>query len=369
MENPLPAPRLLMTSAFLVVAIWGLRQSAPFFVPICISALLAFLMVPVLRALKRIHFPEWLAVILTALLILLPFAGLAAIAVRQIQQLVHDSPAILAAAKREVAALVLSPLGKRLHLSSVLDVNQLSQKVAQVAGRGVEVLLAGASVFLSAGSQLLLALLFSIVMLASRSQLRRSVSAILAQWKSVNTPLMLNKVTTLIEQFLLARLLVLLIIGALATGVLTAFGMPFSLLMGALLGLMTLVPAVGFLIGVTPPMIVYPATGHSFWATVALFASLLAVNILENNFLTPKMVGGRLNLNMLATFIGFFAGAQIWGVWGMFLSIPILGILRIVFSASPRMQPWGDLLSERPDPELTRSLRLPAEPKKETRAA
>ena len=117
--------------------------------------------------------------------------------------------------------------------------------------------------------------------------------------------------------------------------------------MGSFLGVLTAVPAIGFIIGVIPPLLVSLANGFGLFKTGAIFLALVVVSIIEGNYMTPKMVGGSLNINALAVFVGLFAGGLIWGVWGMFLSIPVLGILRIVFHAAPALQPWSELLAER----------------------
>jgi hypothetical protein len=57
--------------------------------------------------------------------------------------------------------------------------------------------------------------------------------------------------------------------------------------------------------------------------------------------ITPKWVGHRLKLNFLATYLAFFAGGLLWGAWGMILSVPLLGLIRIACIASPTLRPWA----------------------------
>jgi predicted PurR-regulated permease PerM len=130
---------------------------------------------------------------------------------------------------------------------------------------------------------------------------------------------------------------------------LALFGVSYSVILGAFVGAMTLVPAVGFIISLIPVIVVALATGHSLLNTVAIVAALVGCNMIDNYYLTPKFVGNRLNINALTSFVGLFAGGLLWGIWGMFLSIPMLGVLRIAFSAVPKLRPWGELLADKTD--------------------
>jgi predicted PurR-regulated permease PerM len=78
---------------------------------------------------------------------------------------------------------------------------------------------------------------------------------------------------------------------------------------------------------------------------IGMFGSLLFISSLEAHILTPQFLGKHLNLNLLVVFLGLFLGEAMWGAWGIFLSMPILGIMRIIFNTSFRTRPWGNLLS------------------------
>lgn len=352
----------LIAAALLVVVLWGVVQARPFLIPVCIAALLSFLMAPLVRTLQRLHAPNWVAVTISAVLMILPFVGLGLMLVNQGQELVDDFPSIMNSLQDNYSRFSQGKWGQRLNLSAHSDLSHLLQRVSSGAGKGVALLVGGLAALLNAGSQLALVIIFAIMMIASRVHLRRSGEKILANARSFRGAALLDEISTLIEKFLVARLLVVAIIGALSAVSLMAFGLKYSILLGAFVGLMTMVPAVGFLIAAIPVVIVALATGHSILQTAVMLGILIGINAVENNVLTPKLVGRSLNINALTSFLGLFAGGLLWGPWGMFLSVPILGVLRIVFSAIPGLQPWGELMAERED--KTMSLRLLRTPKK-----
>jgi predicted PurR-regulated permease PerM len=70
------------------------------------------------------------------------------------------------------------------------------------------------------------------------------------------------------------------------------------------------------------------------------------IQLIESNFLTPKIVGSNVNLNAFATFLGLLVGASIWGVIGMILIIPTLAVLKKIFELSESTMPFALLLGE-----------------------
>jgi predicted PurR-regulated permease PerM len=151
--------------------------------------------------------------------------------------------------------------------------------------------------------------------------------------------------SSMVERFLLARFIVVLLVGAMDTLGLHVFHVPYALLLGALLGFLTLVPSIGFILGLIPVVIVSFTVGNSLLQTVLIALPLAGMSAIDTYILTPKMVGNRLNLSPLMTFLGIFAGGLLWGISGMLLSVPILGIASVVFDSTPGLEPWADLLS------------------------
>ena len=60
----------------------------------------------------------------------------------------------------------------------------------------------------------------------------------------------------------------------------------------------------------------------------------------------PKLVGSKVKINALIAIIAVIVGGAIWGISGMFISLPIIAILKIIFDHIPSLQPWGFLLGD-----------------------
>jgi len=70
------------------------------------------------------------------------------------------------------------------------------------------------------------------------------------------------------------------------------------------------------------------------------------IQFIDNNYIVPKIVGSKVKLNALVCIIGVISGAALWGIPGMFLAIPLLAIIKLIFDRIEPLKPWGFLLGE-----------------------
>ncbi len=343
---PTPNRSPLYILGAIVVILWGLHAASGFFIPVLLAALLAFLMAPVIRILRKMRLPEWACVIASALLIILPLVGLIYLAASQIQALVQDWPRLNASLMRTLSDFRQSGLAGRLGLTRFLNPDILQSTAQNALGSEVKIALTSLEKILSAGSLLVLTIFFAVAMLASRRHLSRSCEYLLSSYTNIESAETVSSMAKMIESFLVARTVIATGLGVASTLILLGFEVPYSFLLGGFLGVMTWVPMIGFFLGIIPAMAVGFASGKSFGALLGVFLAIGVAWIIQDHVITPKWVGHRLKLNFLATYLAFFAGGLLWGGWGMILSIPLLGLIRIACGASPGLKPWAFALGE-----------------------
>jgi predicted PurR-regulated permease PerM len=123
-------------------------------------------------------------------------------------------------------------------------------------------------------------------------------------------------------------------------------GVKHAVFFGLIGAILNIIPYIGPFIGALLPTAYAALTMDNPLSPVFIFACYQVIQVLEGNFLTPKIVGGQVNLNAFVTFLGLILGASIWGVAGMILIIPILAILREIFDLSNSTKPYALLLGE-----------------------
>jgi predicted PurR-regulated permease PerM len=128
--------------------------------------------------------------------------------------------------------------------------------------------------------------------------------------------------------------------GALGGLMLWILGVPSSLLLGVMMGLFSMVPVVGGALVWVPVAIVLLVAGHTTKAIVLVVWCVVVVGTVDN-FLRPKLVGGRTQMHDLAIFFSVLGGVQVFGMMGLLLG-PVVFAITIALLTVFREAPQGE---------------------------
>ncbi|SHG85667.1 Predicted PurR-regulated permease PerM [Flavobacterium fluvii] len=140
-----------------------------------------------------------------------------------------------------------------------------------------------------------------------------------------------------------------LILEMIAVSVLTSIGLYFigvkyAILLGIITGILNLVPYVGILVaGVLTILSSLTGTPELSMILGVIMVNIV-VQIIDNNILVPLIINTKVQINAFVSIVGIIIGSQIAGISGMFLAIPLLAILKIVFDKIESAEPWGYLM-------------------------
>lgn len=160
-----------------------------------------------------------------------------------------------------------------------------------------------------------------------------NVSEVLAQTK------------TIIQSYLAGLFAEFAIIAAMNSIGLLILGIDYAILLGILGSLLNVIPYIGGLVAVAIFMVVALVTKAPIYV-LYVFALYAFIQFIDNNYIVPKIVGSKVKLNALVCIIGVISGAALWGIPGMFLAIPLLAIIKLIFDRIEPLKPWGFLLGE-----------------------
>jgi predicted PurR-regulated permease PerM len=156
----------------------------------------------------------------------------------------------------------------------------------------------------------------------------------------------ITQTKTVIQRYLFGLVIETIIVAILNSTALLILGIPYAILIGIIGGLLNLIPYVGGLVAVAIPMIIALATKTTAWYALYVLAFYYFIQLVDNNFLVPKIVASRVKLNALFSIIVIIAGNALWGIPGMFLSIPLLAIVKLICDHVESLKPWGFLLGD-----------------------
>jgi predicted PurR-regulated permease PerM len=163
--------------------------------------------------------------------------------------------------------------------------------------------------------------------------------------KEVST--VLKQVKGAIQSYMYGLLIEGLIVASLNTIALVILGVPYAILLGVLGALLNVLPFFGGILAALLPIAVATITKDGINTQIGVAISYMIIQFIDNHFLIPYIVSAKVKINALLSIVAVLLGAAVWGFSGMFLSIPFIGVLKIIFDRIPEMQPWGRLLGDK----------------------
>ena len=149
-----------------------------------------------------------------------------------------------------------------------------------------------------------------------------------------------------IQSYMVGLLLEALVVAVLNTSALLLLGVKYAVLLGVLGALLNLLPYIGGLIAITLPVLIALVTKDGITIPLAIVVAYIIIQFIDNNFLVPFLVSSRVKINAFISIVIVLLGGALWGISGMFLSIPFVAIIKIVFDRLPDLKPWGKLLGD-----------------------
>lgn len=150
----------------------------------------------------------------------------------------------------------------------------------------------------------------------------------------------------IIQRYLLALLLEAGIMSILNTIGLFVLGIPYAILLGIIGAVLNIVPYLGGLIAMLLYVIVALITKDESIYMLYVVLLYTAIQLIDNNLIMPKLVGARVKINALVAIIAVVLGGTLWGVPGMFISLPLVAIAKLICDQIESLKPWGYLLGD-----------------------
>ena len=155
-----------------------------------------------------------------------------------------------------------------------------------------------------------------------------------------------SKTKTVIQRYLVGLVIEATIVAVLEISTLLILGIEYAILLGIIGALLNVIPYIGGVVAVAIPMIVALATKSSGWYAFYILIFYYVIQLVDNNYIVPKIVASKVKINALFSILVVLAGNALWGVPGMFLSIPMLAIVKLIFDHIEPLKPYGFLLGD-----------------------
>lgn len=315
-----------------------------FFIPVSIAGLFAMLLVPVCHQLEKWGIHRTVAAFLCVLSIVVGLVLLTIILINQLTSLLYELPRL------DQRLDTLLDRGYAF-IKETFDISRERQNEFVQQRLRSWLQLAGAyltNLLFFIGNMVIdfvIVMTYTLLFLLYRNRLKKFIFKITST-QNHHAYAIINRITDVANSYVAGVFLVVLILSIVNTAGLMVIGIEHALFFGIMAGILNIIPYLGSLVGSLIPVLFALLTKDSLWTPLVVALFFLTVQQVESYVLTPNITGGKIRLNPLATLMVLLLGGITWGVAGMIVFVPYLGILKVIFDHVDRLQPYGYLLGK-----------------------
>ncbi|HEY4192893.1 MAG TPA: AI-2E family transporter [Mesorhizobium sp.] len=340
--------RSMLVGLFLFAAVFALYYGRDFFMPVILAFLLALMLTPIVRLLRKHGVPEAISATLLVLLSL----GFATTAGYLLSgpaiDLVNNAPSIGQQLSERLDHL-RRPFEKLMKITEQIGaLTEPSQQpgVSRVVVSQTGIVSQAAGSVLSGVTSITIVFVLSLFLLASGTMFYEKIVQSFTRMSEKKRALrVVYDVEREISRYLLTVALINAGLGVAVALGLWALGMPNPMLWGATAALLNFLPYIGALMNVVLVGVIALISFDSIAYAMLAPAFVLLCNIVEGQFVTPMIVGRRLEINSVAIFIAIAFWSWMWGFVGALMAVPLLVVVKVFCDHFDGLRHVGNFLS------------------------
>lgn len=315
--------------------------------PLAFAAFISMLLNPVVNWLEKKKLGRAISIILTLLLVLILFAGIISLISAQFVQFSERIPEVTERLKT-VTANGIQFMEDSMGITEEQRTNYLEQGLSNLIDSSGQYFSSILSATTNAFTLMSLIPIFVFFMLYYKEMYQTFFRKLFEQ-KDSHSQIdeVLQSVQGVTQNYLVGMLTVIGILAVLNTTGLFLIGLEHAIFFGVFASLLAVIPYIGIIIGALPPLLFALLLGDSLLQPVLVVAVFGVVQFLEGNFITPRIVGSKVSINPFMAMLALIIGGELWGISGMILFVPLIGILRVIFEEIDGLKPYGYLLGNR----------------------
>ncbi|NLT49900.1 MAG: AI-2E family transporter [Ignavibacteria bacterium] len=334
-EKSDPVIKFFVTVAGVILIFAVMKELQHIFIPLVAAVFLYFVFEPFNRVLKKHKFPEWLA-ILCDLLIMVGFLyGISNLIVNQFSQLSEALPEYILRLNNIISSTAVS-FGIHDKILTDFSITEYLNSL-DYSGFAENIFSSTVSVF----SSVFLVLFFFIFVTSGYDNIvfviknRYEVSTKKKEEKKDGfVEDTFRSISNQIQTYLGTKFLVSLLTAVLSGLALWIFGVDFVFVWIVITFLFNFIPNVGSIVAVILPALMSLVQFENFGYTLLIIIVISVIQNIIGNVIEPKIMGNKLGLNPIVILLSLLLWGYVWGITGMFLSVPLAGILKIILAQS-----------------------------------
>ncbi len=340
LEKKLIISKPIQILLFLFLFIGGLYFAREFLVPLTLAGLLATLMLPLSRWFESKGMKRGLAALVCLLLFITVAAGIITLIVWQVSDLAKD----VSDMQKQIGSLldkIKSFLSTAVGISKEQQQEILKQQQESSSNIQLSSMLGG---FMSFSTDFVLFIVYTYLFVFFRTRLKNFVLMLSSDADRVRTEKVIVDSSNVAYKYLSGLSLMIAMLWVLYSIGFSIVGLKSAVFFAILCGLLEIVPFIGNLTGTGIAVLMAASQGEGGGLILGVLATYLIVQFVQTYLLEPLVVGAEVSINPLFTIIVLVLGELIWGIAGMVLAIPLLGVTKIIFDNVESLKPFAYLI-------------------------
>jgi predicted PurR-regulated permease PerM len=335
--------RTIKVMVFLVLLIIILVYARPFLVPLTFGAIFAMLLLPLSLKLEKWGMSRGLAILLSTLLLLVVIAGIVTVFAWQVSGISENSAELennINQKLQELRNYVSQHFGISMQKQEQIIKEQQKDGGGQITGF-ISGFISGLGGFLT---DLILTLVYVFLFLYFRPHLKKFVLMLVPATSKKNAGAIMEEAGGVAQRYLTGMAWMILCLWIMYSIGFSIIGIKNAVFFAILCGLLEIVPFVGNLTGNVITVIAAIMQGGGSGMIIGVIITYASVQFIQTYILEPLVVGKGVSINPLFTIAGIVGMEQVWGIAGMILAIPLLGITKIICDHVDSLKPYGFLI-------------------------
>jgi len=325
----------------LVLFVYSLSMLSSILIPFSFALIIAILLNPLVNKFQRNGVGKIFAIIFSMLLALLVFGGIMYFISSQVMGFSENFP-VLKEKFFELSKQLQAWVQANFGISIAKQVALINEALNSSKG------LVGQTVGTALTTLMLIFILpvYIFLLLFYKTLLLNFLYETFAEKNSTQVADILKQTKSAIQSYMIGLLIEALIVAAMNSTALLILGVKYAVLLGLIGALLNMLPYIGGVIAIALPVLMATVTRTGYSTQLGIIIAYIIIQFIDNNFLIPKIVSSKVQINALVSILVVLLGGALWGIAGMFLSIPFVAILKIICDRVDGMKPLGKLLGD-----------------------
>lgn len=332
----------------LVLIVFILYVLGSVFVPLAFAILIAILLNPLYVRLEA-HMPKVAAILVAILIAILILIGLFYFLSTQIAGFIDMLPVL----KQKLAALLFEAQAWTRNKLGINMQKQVSSITSSLSNGGGNLVTSTLGTIVTSLGVVVLIPTYVFMLLYYKPLILNFLFQVFLEKYSLQVAEILGQTKSAVQSFMVGLLIETLIVCILNSVALLLIGVPSAIVIGVIGGILNILPYIGGIVAIALPVLMVTVTREGYSAQLLVIAAYSVIQFIDNNILVPRIVSKKVQINALISIVVVLLGGLLWGVAGMFLSIPFIGVLKIIFDRIDELKPWGLLLGDEVPTEHT----------------